>query len=87
LQFCDFAILQFYLKNESSHFCDFGRGLFEAVEVIFGEDEVPLLPSRKQLVPLLPQQALLQRAEVGRVELLLGLKTDNIKLALNVRFG
>jgi len=57
------------------------------VEVIFGEDEVPLLPSRKQLVPLLPQQALLQRAEVGRVELLLGLKTDNIKLALNVRFG
>jgi hypothetical protein len=79
--------LRFYLKNESSHFCDFRGCLFEAVEVIFGEDEVPLLPSRKQLVPLLPQQALLQRAEVGRVELLLRLKTDNIKSALNVRLG
>ena len=67
---------QHYLKNEPSHFGDFGCGLLEAVEGVFGENEVPLLPPGEELVSLLPKESLLQGAEVGDVELLFDLKDD-----------
>ena len=51
--------INFYLKYEFSHFCDFRSAFFETLQVIRGEDEVPLLPLRKEFVSLLPQQTLL----------------------------
>ena len=46
------------------------------MEVVFGENEVPLLPPGEDLVSLLPKESLLQGAEVGDVELLFDLKDD-----------
>ena len=34
-----------YLEEKLSHLCEFGGVLFEAVEVIFGQDEESLFPS------------------------------------------
>ena len=48
-----------YLEDESSHFCEPGGALLEAVEVFLGEDEESLLPPGEELVPLLPQKPLL----------------------------
>jgi hypothetical protein len=49
----------FYLVNEFSHFCNSGSSFFEALKVVWRENEVSFLPLRKKLVALLPQQALL----------------------------
>lgn len=57
-----------YLENEPSHFCEPGGPFLEAVEVLLGEDEEPLFPSGEELVPLLPQQPLLDEGiSVGAV--------------------
>ena len=37
--------ISLYLEEELSHLCEFGGVLFEAVEVIFGQDEESLFPS------------------------------------------
>jgi hypothetical protein len=49
----------FYLVNEFSHFCNSGSSFFEALKVVWRENEVSFFPLRKKLVTLLPQQALL----------------------------
>ena len=38
-----------YLEEKLSHLCEFGGVLFEAVEVIFGQDEEPLFPSANNM--------------------------------------
>ena len=50
-----------YLEYEPAHLGESGAALLEAVEVVLGEDEVALLPPREELVPLLPEEALLLR--------------------------
>ena len=51
-----------YLEEELSHLRHSRRAALEAVEVVRREDEEALLPAREDLVPLLPQQPLPQRA-------------------------
>ena len=50
-----------YLEYEPAHLGEPRAALLEAVEVVLGEDEVALLPTREELVPLLPEEALLLR--------------------------
>merc|ERR1719184_723881 len=47
-------------EDELAHLGDPACALLEALEQVPGEDEVPLLPPREELVPLLPQETLLQ---------------------------
>ena len=49
-----------YLKNEAAHFCDTWRCFFEAMKVIFRQNEIAFFPPRKQFVTLLPQQPLFE---------------------------
>ena len=53
------------LEDEAAHLSNARRPFLEALEIVAGEDEEPLLPPGEQLVSLLPQQALLDGGTGG----------------------
>lgn len=63
-----FDINKFDLEEELSHVRDAvvrTGSPAEAVQVVPGQDEVPLLPPREEFVPLLPQEATFDRLHPG----------------------
>ena len=44
-----------HLEYEASHLSDLARLLLEALEEVSGEDEISLLPTGEDFIPLLPQ--------------------------------
>ena len=78
-----------HLEQEFSHLGELWAVLLEAVEVILGQDEEPLLPPGEELVPLVPQDPLpddllgVAAAAILRVAALLKWESSDHQFPLN----